>query len=395
MFKKVVDFLENKIGYLVALTVGIFFEEILNKVWIMYILGVTSSLFIILLVVKYYLSQKEIFKTPLNNNSARKLNLFLRKFCKTIKKLDRNLENKDQFIIFFPEFDFTQNAIYINRNQIKVNSKNRSQVISKVCDNIISLKRILLEINKSEIRIMLGNFLVKYSNDDKKRADGYIDFLGWTKILNEQKQGIIDIEKGIELCKVKRETCKNKLDNQGFNDYTLKIIRGYRHLGTTYYTYKFDKNRCSVEESINAAYKYLTEINCDNDEIKKQYTGLVIGIKYNSILLQYYNYVEKSLSRTELNKIKKQIKILYEFTYKQNLELLKEMKNLKLNVEYIDADSIDKHRKIKICSLYSILNENKESKDCMKEIEDILDQNIYIDEAIELYIYDKINNIRI
>ena len=64
-----------------------------------------------------------------------------------------------------------------------------------------------------------------------------------------------------------------------------------------------------------------------------------------------------------------------------------------LDKDYIKFNDIDNHRKVKIYSLYAALSNNENSTRSMKKIESILNKNIYIDEAVELYIYDKINNI--
>ena len=82
MINKVIDFLLNKIGYIIALTVGIFFKDIINKDYIIYIIGGALLLLIIVWFLKQCLTQKEISKTPLNNNSAHNLNLLLKKSTK-------------------------------------------------------------------------------------------------------------------------------------------------------------------------------------------------------------------------------------------------------------------------------------------------------------------------
>ena len=64
-----------------------------------------------------------------------------------------------------------------------------------------------------------------------------------------------------------------------------------------------------------------------------------------------------------------------------------------INKDYMKLNDIDNQRKVKIYSLYAALSNNENSTRSMKKIESILNKNIYIDEAVELYIYDKINNI--
>ena len=75
---------------------------------------------------------------------------------------------------------------------------------------------------------------------------------------------------------------------------------------------------------------------------------------------------------------------------KNKIDLYTAINEKKLNKNYMDINYIDNHRKIKICSLYAILFGNPSSKQSLKEVENILDSNIYIDEAIELYIYSKL-----
>jgi len=398
MLKKIIDFLEDKIGYLIVLTVGIFFKDIINKDLIKYIIGGATLLFIIIVIVKHYLSMKEISKTPLNNNSARKLNSLLKAFSKSIKKLDNKLSDSKDFKIFFPEFDFLTDTVRNKKKTLEVTEKNREQVIKKICTDIISMKRILLEINKSEIRLTLGKFLIKHTRDDKQRAEAYVDFLGWTKILNNKSQGINDIKKGIEINEGRWKTLERNNNDNEANECIFDIVRGYRHLGTTYYTYKF--GRTDVQKHINKAYEYLSKINSNVQVDTITYTRLVVGIRYNEILLKYYDVINGKVSKDQLQKITEEMTILYKAICPLdgeakviNENLFQALNCQNLNKNYVKLDNVDNHRKVKVYSLYAVLTNNKKSNHTIKEIEKILNNNIYIDEAVELYIYDKINDI--
>lgn len=398
MINKVIDFLLNKIGYIIALTVGIFFKDIINKDYIIYIIGGALLLLIIVWFLKQCLTQKEISKTPLNNNSAHNLNLLLKKFCKSIKKMDKKLSGENDFHIYFPEFDFSTAKVSMKKEPLKVTADNKEQIIKKICTDIISLKRTLLEINKSEMRVKLGNFLIKHTQDDKQRAEAYTDFLGWTKILNDNEQGISDIKKGIEINEARWSTLKNKKKYNEANECIFDIVRGYRHLGTTYYTYKF--SRTDVQKYINKAYEYLSKINNSVKVDTVTYTRLAVGIKYNEILLQYYDLIKGKISKDCLKDIIGEIEKLYKVMCLtngkddvKNEKLFNALNCESLNKDYIKLNDIDNHRKVKIYSLYAALSNNENSTRSIKKIESILNKNIYIDEAVELYIYNKINNI--
>ena len=206
------------------------------------------------------------------------------------------------------------------------------------------------------------------------------------------------ILKGIEINEARWSTLKNKKKYNEANECIFDIVRGYRHLGTTYYTYKF--SRTDVQKYINKAYEYLSKINNSVKVDTVTYTRLAVGIKYNEILLQYYDLIKGKISKDCLKDIIGEIEKLYKVMCLtngkddvKNEKLFNALNCESLNKDYIKLNDIDNHRKVKIYSLYEALSNNENSTQSMKKIESILNKNIYIDEAVELYIYNKINNI--
>ena len=132
-----------------------------------------------------------------------------------------------------------------------------------------------------------------------------------------------------------------------------------------------------------------------SETVKKQetYSKMVFGIKYNDLLYDYYVAVYKNIQSIE--------------TYVQMRNKLNEL------IEEIDKSEFDdNHRLIKILTLknqlkHKIYNQQDESgmkiegadkwdellaKD-LKTIESVFNQNIYFDEAMEVYVCQKIRKL--
>lgn len=343
---------------------------------------------IITIVISRYLDYKEISSGPLNNESGKNLNKLLKRYAKFLKKYSNNLSKYDKFNIKIPTFDFSvsNNNKRFTFDKKTIDLNNRNVHTTKICNTIMSLKRILLEINKSSLRIKFGQFVVNNSTNINQKIESYIDLLGWSKLLNGNSDGIKDINEGIKKCEGIILDSKNPISNQAKIYYNFQIIRAYRHLATTYYTYKIDKD--NIKLNINKAFNYLSQLTNLSSDDEKQYTRLAVGLKYNSILFDYYEYLYNN--KTNMNIIKDNIKNLYDSIYSNNnISLYTAINENNLNSNYLNINFIDNHRKIKICSLYAIIFDKNSSKIPLIEVEKILDNNIYIDEAIELYIYSK------
>ena len=422
------------ISLAVTVLLSIFKDET-NYVVIYPILGVIAIVFVINLVLMKTRANKNLSNTAVIAKSKKYTN-YLWKLVKSndrqmskevqlndLKKIDKNnkqilclmngkisearnkkiRELKEEKQVLLKRV-YKENTKYVSsenmnaNNPINVmsemaNETQARQVCKEICSTIISLQRILLQLEQHSLRIKLGKYVIKYSDDIDQVIAAYVDFLGWTNIL------LGDVKKGLDYVKVGMEYIDYKLSQsaKGSDDYykyALLKARALRHIGTTYYTYKTSKDTF-VKESLKEALELL-----DNEEAikyfdshpkkKGAYEKMMFGLKYNDLLYDYYIAIAKKDKSSEtLNKITKEVNDL--------------LKN-------VDGHDVDDHRLVKILTFKNQVERNqmvlsnssskedydawwKEYKHDLVEIESILNKNIYFDEAMEVYIYQKIQGL--
>lgn len=284
------------------------------------------------------------------------------------------------------------------RKQIPYCTEEQAYKVHKIVyKNIKDLRRILLQLEQHELRIKLGNYVVKYSFDIMEQINSYIDDIGWTHfLLGDNKRGAEAVGMAINLIDYKI----NNLKMRGISErekpeyYNLLMLksRALRHLGTTYYTYKTEGIK--VGEHLNKA----LEICSDKDfkdyylntskQTKKTYYSMVQGLEYNQMLFNFYQHLKnKDLSDEGFKKM-----------YHRVDELIDELMELK------KEDLYDKHRLVKLLTFRSqIYNEivdpefRQSHEDTIEHdlstIESVLNGNIYFDEALEAYLYQKVEKV--
>lgn len=281
------------------------------------------------------------------------------------------------------------------RKQIPYCTEEQAYKVHKIIyKNVKDLRRILLQLEQHELRIKLGNYVVKYSFDIMEQINSYIDDIGWTHfLLGDNKKGAEAVRIAINLIDYKVENLKNKgLDADEVQEYyTLLMLksRALRHLGTTYYTYKTEGVK--VGEHLEKAKKI-----CDNKKFKeyylnttennkKTYYSMVHGLDYNLMLFNFYEHLKnKDLSDDGFKKM-----------YEEVDELIDNLKQEK---------SYDKHRLVKLLTFRSqVYNEivdpqfRDEHEDTIEHdlstIESVLNGNIYFDEALEAYLHQKVEKV--
>ena len=316
------------------------------------------------------------------------------------------------------------------------------KVFNLIYGTVKDMERILLQLEQHELRVKLGEYVVKYSTDIDKTIHAYVDYLGWTYVLlDKNKKGFQAIQNGLHLIDYKINVSKagherycelKKLGEEipaiilkehvDYCEYTLQKARALRHLGTTYYTYRsfkenFVKETFKKEElhkkgvwnfdnTVNPYVKYklaeglallqeesVIEYFSETIEKRKTYSKMVFGIKYNDLLYDYYVAIYKNIQSVETYiRINEQLTLLDE--------------------EIKQSGFDDNHRLIKILTLknqlkHKIYNqqdeagvkvENSEEMDKLlandlKTIETVLNKNIYFDEAMEVYVCQKIRKL--
>ncbi len=408
------------------------FKNEANAMVIFPIIGIVLAILVVNIIITQTKANRNLSNTAVIDKS-KKYTKYLWKIVKAnqkqmlkevnisdFKKIDKN--NNKIIKLVYSNGDFKQNeekqAVKILRDENKVLINNYyskkaliepcKQVVSKIkrsnaekaqavynviYKNISSFQRILLQLEQHSLRIKLGKYVVACTNNIDEAIDAYVDYLGWTNILlGDNKKGFEYIEKGLELINYKIDDCKDSGDNEGYCKYVLLKARALRHMGTTYYTYK-SKDDNFVEKSLKEALEL-----CEIKEVKEyfethdniKYDKMVFGIKYNQYLLQYFELkTNKDLGEKEIKNLKRNIEVLEEDVVKDNdKHRLVKVETLKNQVDrlYIATQSIAEQKED-----MKVWSNNFEAN--AKTIEKVLNENIYFDEAMEVYIYQKIQNL--
>ena len=247
---------------------------------------------------------------------------------------------------------YLENESYVPKKGLTANEKlmdiaqlsnlTQSQKTSEIiCETIMSMQRVLLELEQYKLRIKFGEYLVKHSSNIDQVIAGYVDFLGWTYILEGKvNKGKEFVKQGIEFINAKIESLKNDPEGypKGFNKHRYEILkaRALRHLGTTYYTYK-GKNYKEVDDCLVEAIKLMktpffmeklpealkesiekdkvlikegklekdgvSQLTADLKKMNGDYDKMVFGLEYNHLLLKFYKYSKsREKSPEELEK---------------------------------------------------------------------------------------------
>lgn len=352
---------------------------------------------------------KENAKVLKKYNSSRGFKRLEKMNKSVIKKVNGTKKNKDlqleeMRIKFEKELDkyYSKNDAKkrydIIRKQIPYCTEEQAYKIHTIAyKNIKDLRRILLQLEQHQLRIKLGNYIVKYSFDILEQINSYIDDIGWTHILlGDNKKGTEVIKMAINLIDYKLKGIEIDGLSEDEKEYYYNLLmlkaRALRHLGTTYYTYKSIGKK--VGDYLKDALEICNEPGCkqyfltSTKENKKKYCSMAEGIEYNIMLFEYYEHLKNhDLSDNEFKKM-----------YFRVNDMIDELMELKKD------DIIDKHRLVKLLTFRSQIyneivdssfkNENENTLDSdLMTIEKVLNGNIYFDEALEAYLYQKIEKI--
>lgn len=354
------------------------------------------------------------------------------------KLLDKYYSKSDEYV--------STEMIDASKSVLKIakigNYEESKKIFDLLYDTIRDIERILLQLEQHDLRIKLGKFIVKYSTDIDKTIRAYVDYIGWSNVLlGNNAKGFSAIQEGLNLIDYKLKTAYDgfikyyELKDKGYDSmipskvvqaredyckYALQKARALRHFGTTYYTYR-SHNDNFVKKIVNSHsdWSYNTNVNPfvkeqlnealnlmedsrikkyfeQNKDCRKEYDKMVFGLKYNDILYDFYEALNKNDNSVEtfeelnnkLDKLEKQISIC---GFEDNHRLIKilTLKN-QLKHKIITNSSFDNgiDEKKKYIDLW-----HKSLSTDLKTIENVLNKNIYFDEAMEVYVCQKIKKL--
>ena len=367
--------------------------------------------------------------------------------CENNEKLEKLLEQKDALVSKY----YDQSREYVSSEMIdasknvsdmvKLADKNQSrEIFDMVYDTVHDLERILLQLEQHDLRIKFGKYIVKYSTNIDKTIHAYVDYIGWTNVLlGKNDKGFVAIQNGLDLIDYKIKMTKDghkkyvelkakgeeipamiEKQHEEYCENTLQKARALRHFGTTYYTYRsyndsFVKGKVKKQQAWNynntvnpfvktklaEAIKLMNEESVkeyffESPKKKENYYKMVYGLRYNDLLYDYYVALFKNDESIETF-----------INLNQELDALKE--------EVDNCGFGDNHRLIKILTLKNQLKHKIISKttlstaskvekemakkydaqlaEDLKTIEKVLNKNIYFDEAMEVYVCQKIRKL--
>ncbi len=285
------------------------------------------------------------------------------------------------------------NALISYNKMAKVMSESTLEKNYRICRNIIKrifdMNRILLLVEQHQNRIKLGKYVAYFTNNEEEQIKAYLDLIGWSYILiGDNKRGFNAILTAIHLIesRIGEEydgTIPKTVDKNLYYHYLFLKVRAYRHLGSTYYTYK----NIDALFYCQKALKILDTIGFKeglNDDAK--FESMRCGVLNNLYLSYFYKFVRDSRRG------------------KGDIQSLKDtLDNVKKDIDsiYCANNSNDQHRLIKLltlkCQLEKALDisgakklDLKEFDANMSSIEKVLNKSIYFDDAMEVYTNQKI-----
>lgn len=298
-----------------------------------------------------------------------------------------------------------RNNKYVTSDAIKVNkpidkmlskssSKETSLIYANIYETIKDIERILLQLEQHKLRIKFGEYVVKCSNNIDHAIHAYVDLIGWTHVLlGDNKKGLASIQCGLDLIDYKLNSLPK--NSPEYYECVYQKARALRHFGTTYYTYRTPKDKF-VKEKLKEAIAIMTQKDViiyynSSLPLKEKYEKMVSGLKYNELLYDYYVALEK---KDEFGDKLKQIS--------EGID--------KLYVEVQTSEIEDNHRLVKILTLKNQIDKNRimetntlqddnnqlfmsQFRKDLKIIEKVLNKNIYFDEAMEVYICQKVQDL--
>ena len=219
-----------------------------------------------------------------------------------------------------------------------------------------------------------------------------MDLIGWSYVLLGDKKGYAAIFTAIDIIenRIGKELNKEApkgMSQEEYEQYLFLKARAYRHLGSTYYTFK----DIDVGHYCNEALKVLEVLKSNGfDKSKKSmYENMLYGVENNLYLYNLYKFISDNKRENGNGDTRK---------------LDETRRNVEKAIEDLSAlpkEEQDNHRMLKLLSLKCQINKvfsviKKEKMDIdgtnadLKKIEATLAKNIYFDDAMEVYTNQKV-----
>lgn len=355
-------------------------------------------------------SGKQI-KKEIDISELKLIEKYNKKILRQINGKDVSDKTKDEFIKTQQEKQeliikyVKRNNKYVTSDSIKTykpvekmlsisNESQTTQIYNHLYSSIKDLERILLQLEQHKLRIKFGKYVVKSGINIDHTIHAYVDLIGWTHVLlGDNKKGLASIQCGLDLIDYKLNSLpKNSKD---YYECLYQKARALRHMGTTYYTYRTPKDKFVKEKLLEAigllSTKDVIEYYYSSMSLKEKYEKMMSGLKYNVLLYDYYVALEKKDQFGEkLDIISQGIDKLYEEIQNSDVEDNHRLVKVLTFKNQIDKNIIMRTATLKDDNCNLVADQLRKD---LSKIEQVLNKNIYFDEAMEVYICQKVQDL--
>ena len=269
-----------------------------------------------------------------------------------------------------------------------------------VLRSINETNRALLVLEQYDVRIDLGDYVLKHSFVELQRAEALIDYKGWTySLLGKTSKFKSSVEEGIQVINNYLNK-KEDLDKKNTTKAIYLLARAYRHLGSDIVIAKKSPEEARLNNK--RAQEVLERIDSDTLKNDQKMQEMLVGIQYGILNADYFDIHNRY---KDGNKEQLVDEILPKIIEARGLvEASKDFPNphrhlkcvllenefLKMLEPLLDENLIEKHKEL-LTDFFG------ESDNLRKTICDLFDNNtsialeafkraIYADEMMETYI---------
>ncbi|MDD3127254.1 MAG: hypothetical protein PHT27_06535 [Candidatus Izemoplasmatales bacterium] len=271
-----------------------------------------------------------------------------------------------------------------------------------------SLSRHLLLIGEYNVRYKMGKLIYKYSKNNLYRMSALIDEIGWTAVLMGKKKSVYYIQQAIEMGSFNISKPKDNYEvniyDQNYNSYHQLFLaaRAFRHIASTGFVELIERKEISLKGLAICDYlfknidKLPKDINSEKIETMKAGIDYGLGVIYlncfkENDIKDYNERVTNLMNAYAYNRLSKVVAF-------KNRDMHRYVKCLLIENEIYDAmasqnmfiEEIKKFAKDRMdCEGMSELDSKIYTKN-LEIVEDILNHSIYIDEAYEIFLQEKL-----
>lgn len=339
-------------------------------------------------------NEKKLLKNK-DISKIKKIRDLERHLVKKIRGDDSNLKQKNKITLKIKKLKQNYsdaNTLSLLKNLEPEQDYKVSQILSKTFTN---LERTLLTADQFDLRIKFGKYIRTFSNDIIARIKAELDFIGWTYMMKGNlSKGEKSIDAGIKLA---QEYLKDPEYQDCYEQLSKLIVRGYRHLGSARPTYE-------TKPAVALTHLKIAKETLETIAFDENYTNeMRAGIDYGFLISELYLF--KDINKKTHPTKNEYLKLLNNFkSFDNQLKSTCEFNNKHRYLKFIVLKSKYSELFISLYDQFSFhlgdkFNYSKADlkvimDDSLNRSKNILDNNIFIDEAIEYYLESSVQNLK-